>query len=166
MSTSAAETTSRPSELQRYLSFFSSAARAVRLVWDTDRRLLVAMALLTVLAGILPAAMAVVGQRIVDAVLFAQQAGTGTDITLFLKSDAKEYLDEVRISHLIKKYSDHISFPINWLSKDADPKRLNASTALWTQPAPVSRLEIHPTWHVSPHTLDTGSTARLVLTIG
>ena len=65
----------------------------------------------------------------------ASKAETGSDITLFLKSDAKEYLDEVRISHLIKKYSDHISFPINWLSKDADPKRLNASTALWTQPA-------------------------------
>ena len=63
------------------------------------------------------------------------KAETGSDITLFLKSDAKEYLDEVRITHLIKKYSDHISFPINWLSKDADPKRLNASTALWTQPA-------------------------------
>jgi ATP-binding cassette subfamily B protein len=54
----------------------------VRLVWDTDRRLLVAMAVLTVLAGILPAAMAVVGQRIVDAVLFAQQAGTGSTTTL------------------------------------------------------------------------------------
>ena len=65
----------------------------------------------------------------------ASKAETGSDITLFLKSDAKEYLDEVRITHLIKKYSDHISFPINWLSKDADPKRLNASTALWTQPA-------------------------------
>jgi molecular chaperone HtpG len=65
----------------------------------------------------------------------ASKAETGSDITLFLKSDAKEYLDEARISHLIKKYSDHISFPINWLSKDADPKRLNASTALWTQPA-------------------------------
>ena len=63
------------------------------------------------------------------------KAETGSDITLFLKSDAKEYLDEARISNLIKKYSDHISFPINWLSTDADPKRLNASTALWTQPA-------------------------------
>ncbi|MDC1121652.1 molecular chaperone HtpG, partial [Alphaproteobacteria bacterium] len=65
----------------------------------------------------------------------ASKAETGSEITLFLKSDAKEFLDEARISHLIKKYSDHISFPINWLSTDADPKRLNASTALWTQPA-------------------------------
>jgi molecular chaperone HtpG len=59
----------------------------------------------------------------------------GTNITLVLKTDAKEYLDEARISHLVKKYSDHISFPINWLAKDAEPKRLNASTALWTKAA-------------------------------
>mgnify|MGYP001333365770 CR=1 FL=1 len=60
---------------------------------------------------------------------------TGTQITLTLKSDAKEFLDEERISHLVKKYSDHISFPINWLAKDGQSKRLNASTALWTKPA-------------------------------
>ena len=48
------------------------------------------------------------------------KAETGSDITLFLKSDAKEYLDEALISNLIKKYSDHISFPINLLSNDAD----------------------------------------------
>ena len=60
---------------------------------------------------------------------------TGTQITLFLKSDAKEFLEEERISHLIKKYSDHISCPISWLDKDGQSKRLNASTALWTKPA-------------------------------
>ena len=74
--------TSRPSEVQRYLSFFSSTARAVRLVWDTDRRLLVAMAALTVFAGLLPAAMAVVGQRIVDAVVAAQQTGADPSTAL------------------------------------------------------------------------------------
>ncbi len=71
-----------PGDLTRYRSFFLSTARAIRLVWDTDRRLLVLMALLTVLAGILPAAMAVVGQRIVDAVLAVQQTGTGSSTTL------------------------------------------------------------------------------------
>jgi molecular chaperone HtpG len=63
----------------------------------------------------------------------AKQEEVGTSITLFLKSDAKEFLDEERISHLVKKYSDHISAPINWLDKDGAPKRLNASTALWTK---------------------------------
>ena len=65
----------------------------------------------------------------------ADKQDTGTAITLFLKSDAKEFLEEERISHLIKKYSDHISFPIQWLDKDGGSKRLNASTALWTKPA-------------------------------
>ena len=65
----------------------------------------------------------------------AEKKETGTQITLFLKSDAKEFLEEARITHLIKKYSDHISFPINWLDKDGEPRRLNASTALWTKPA-------------------------------
>ena len=65
----------------------------------------------------------------------ADKQDTGTAITLFLQSDAKEFLEEERISHLIKKYSDHISFPIQWLDKDGESKRLNASTALWTKPA-------------------------------
>ena len=82
MSPPATPATSRPSEVQRYLSFFSSTARAVRLVWDTDRRLLVAMAALTVFAGLLPAAMAVVGQRIVDAVVAAQQTGADPSTAL------------------------------------------------------------------------------------
>ena len=65
----------------------------------------------------------------------ADKQDTGTAITLFLKSDAKEFLEQERISHLIKKYSDHISFPINWLDKDDKPSRLNSSTALWTKQA-------------------------------
>jgi ATP-binding cassette subfamily B protein len=72
----------KPSELRRYLSFFPSTARAMRLVWDTDRRLFGAMAGLTVVAGVLPAAMAVVGQRIVDAVLATQQTGSGMGVAL------------------------------------------------------------------------------------
>ncbi|HCH63494.1 MAG TPA: ABC transporter permease, partial [Deltaproteobacteria bacterium] len=82
MSSSSQPVPSRPSDVQRYLSFFSSTARAIRLVWETDRRLLVAMAGLTVVAGLLPAAMAVVGQRIVDAVVAAQQGGASTTTAL------------------------------------------------------------------------------------
>ena len=65
----------------------------------------------------------------------ADKQDTGTQITLILKTDAKEFLEETRISYLIKKYSDHISFPISWVAKDGELKRLNASTALWTKPA-------------------------------
>lgn len=38
--------------------------------------------------------------------------GRGTEITLFLKDDAKEYLDAEKLEGLIKKYSEFITFPI------------------------------------------------------
>lgn len=36
----------------------------------------------------------------------------GTEITLYLKDDAKEYLDQDKLEGLIKKYSEFITFPI------------------------------------------------------
>ena len=36
----------------------------------------------------------------------------GTEITLHLKSDATEFADGFRLRNLVKKYSDHISFPV------------------------------------------------------
>lgn len=61
--------------------------------------------------------------------------GTGTDVTLYLRKEAKEYLDKERISFLVKKFSDHIAQPIFWIEAKEDPAQLNSSTALWTRPA-------------------------------
>lgn len=38
--------------------------------------------------------------------------GRGTKITLHMKEDAKEYLDQYKIQELVKKYSQFINFPI------------------------------------------------------
>ena len=38
--------------------------------------------------------------------------GRGTEITMYLKDDAKEYLDADKLEGLIKKYSEFITFPI------------------------------------------------------
>lgn len=38
--------------------------------------------------------------------------GRGTEITMYLKDDAKEYLDADKLESLIKKYSEFITFPI------------------------------------------------------
>lgn len=38
--------------------------------------------------------------------------GRGTEITLFLKEDADDYMDEKKLEELIKKYSEFITFPI------------------------------------------------------
>ncbi|TVQ07606.1 MAG: ABC transporter ATP-binding protein [Leptolyngbya sp. DLM2.Bin27] len=53
--------------------------RAIALVWQTDWRLTVALALLTLVAGLLPAAIAYVGKLIVDAVVLAAQSGLVAD---------------------------------------------------------------------------------------
>src|SRR5210317_1941839 len=56
-----------------FFGVFRYSRRAMELVWATNVRLTVALALLTLIAGVLPAAMAYVGALIIDAVLAATQ---------------------------------------------------------------------------------------------
>ena len=61
----------------------------------------------------------------------------GTSITLKLKKDAKEFLEETRLQFIVRKYSDHISYPVKLheIDKtDAEIKTLNEASALWTRP--------------------------------
>ena len=60
----------------------------------------------------------------------------GTTVTLHLKDDEAEFADEVRLDSLIRKYSDHIGFPVllkNLADADSEPKTVNSATALWTR---------------------------------
>ena len=60
----------------------------------------------------------------------------GTRVTLQLKKDQSEFADSFRIQSLIRKYSDHIAFPVSLTdigSKDAETKLVNSATALWTR---------------------------------
>lgn len=44
--------------------------------------------------------------------------GRGTRVTLHLKDDAVEYIEEDKIKNLVKKYSEFINYPINlYISK-------------------------------------------------
>ncbi|MEQ9547387.1 MAG: molecular chaperone HtpG [Marinobacter sp.] len=64
----------------------------------------------------------------------------GTEIVLHLKSDAKEFADGFRLRGLVKKYSDHISFPVVMKSESEEEEEkgkdetVNDATALWTLP--------------------------------
>jgi molecular chaperone HtpG len=68
----------------------------------------------------------------------------GTAITLHLKEDAREFLDDWRLKSIIRKYSDHIQMPIAMKKSewDADKKAyvekdewetVNRASALWTR---------------------------------
>ncbi len=63
----------------RSAGVFQYTGRAVALVWGTSRRLTLALALTTLVAGLLPAAIAWVGKSIVDGVLLASETGLEAD---------------------------------------------------------------------------------------
>ncbi len=63
--------------LPGFLGVFAYSRRALGLVWTTSKPLTLALAALTLLAGVLPAGIAYVGARIVDAVVTAMRHGGG-----------------------------------------------------------------------------------------
>ena len=69
----------------------------------------------------------------------APEAARGTTVTLHLKEAESEFLDSWRLRELVRRYSDHIGFPIRML-KDVEGKpgeeweAVNHASALWTRP--------------------------------
>src|SRR5215469_2772878 len=61
--------------LRGFFGVFRYSRRALELVWSTNRSLTVALALLTLAAGVLPAVVAYIGALIVDAVVAATHNG-------------------------------------------------------------------------------------------
>ena len=64
----------------------------------------------------------------------AEKADNGTEITLFLKEDEKQYTDTIYLRQIVRLYSDHISYPIVMdLGKNGE-ETINTGSALWTRP--------------------------------
>ncbi len=55
-----------------------------------------------------------------------EKAGRGTTISFKLKEESKEFAEEYRVEHIIKKYSNFVDFPIT-----LDGRQINSVTALW-----------------------------------
>ncbi|HJS89479.1 MAG TPA: molecular chaperone HtpG [Steroidobacteraceae bacterium] len=74
------------------------------------------------------------GEFTVETVNRAQR---GTTVTLHLKPDAKEFADPFRLRALIRRYSDHIAFPVR-MRKEGEAsleyEAVNQAKALWTRP--------------------------------
>ena len=60
--------------LKRIVEIFHHTQFAIKLVWDTDRRVFVGLVTVTILVGVMPAIIAWVGQQIIDSIVVASQA--------------------------------------------------------------------------------------------
>jgi len=80
----------------------------------------------------------------------AARGERGTTVVLHLKKDAKEFLEDARIRHVVKTYSDHIGFPVK-LGDDT----LNAGSAIWTRtPKDVTDEQYKEFYHHAAHAFD------------
>ncbi len=70
----------------------------------------------------------------------AERVARGTTVVLHLKADAKRYLEPREIERVVKAYSDHILFPIELADGKADPRQINAASAIWQR----SKSELKP----------------------
>jgi molecular chaperone HtpG len=72
----------------------------------------------------------------------AQRDGAGTTVILHLNEAGREYADRYRIEGIIRKYSNHIAFPIHLHYQEEGPHggkvdkeaQVNSALALWRRP--------------------------------
>ena len=59
----------------------------------------------------------------------------GTEVTLHLKKEARDFADAHRLRRIVKQYSDHIAIPIRMkpASGEGEFETVNSATALWTR---------------------------------
>lgn len=67
-----------------------------------------------------------------------QREQRGTEVVLHLKADEKDFANGFRLRSLVRKYSDHIAFPVLMIKEGGDKteaefESVNSATALWTR---------------------------------
>ncbi len=84
----------------------------------------------------------------------ASRDGCGTTVTVHLNEDGEEFTEQARLHAIVKKYSDHIGFPI-LMEKDDKPETLNAASSLWTRPKKdITPDQYKEFYHHVGHTFD------------
>jgi molecular chaperone HtpG len=86
----------------------------------------------------------------------------GTAICLHLKDDELEFLEDFRLRHVVKTYSDHIALPVILKAQpDAEgnlgeDESLNSASALWTRPkSEITEEQYTEFYHHIAHAFDT-----------
>jgi len=88
----------------------------------------------------------------------------GTSVMLHLKTDADDYLSEYKLREIVRRYSDHIAFPImlEMVKKAGDtktetpaPDQINDASALWTRPrSEITDDQYKEFYHHTAHAFD------------
>ncbi len=63
-----------------------------------------------------------------------RDGGVGTDVILYLRDEAVEFLDEWQIRTVIQKYSDYVPHPVVFEKADGKAETINKVTAIWRRP--------------------------------
>ncbi len=72
----------------------------------------------------------------------AEREGSGTTVTLHLNEAGREYANRLRVEEIVRKYSNHIAFPIHLHYQEEGPhggkvdkdEQVNSALALWRRP--------------------------------
>jgi molecular chaperone HtpG len=80
--------------------------------------------------------------------------GRGTTIILHLRKGEEEFLETLRLSHIVRTYSDHIALPV-LLEADGKSETLNSASALWARPkSEVTDEQYQSFYHHVSHAFD------------
>ena len=85
----------------------------------------------------------------------AERSARGTTIILHLRKGEEEFLEPLRLSHIVRTYSDHIALPVVLDEGDGKADTLNSASALWARPkSEVTEEQYQSFYHHVSHAFD------------
>jgi molecular chaperone HtpG len=85
----------------------------------------------------------------------AERASRGTAIILHLRKGEEEFLESLRLSHIVRTYSDHIALPVVLEEGNGKSETLNSASALWARPkSDVTDEQYQSFYHHVSHAFD------------
>ena len=84
-----------------------------------------------------------------------EREGRGTTVTVHLHDGEDGFLEKSRLSGIVKRYSDHIPFPITLAESGGAAEPANTGAALWTRPkSEISEDQYKEFYHHVAHMAD------------
>jgi len=85
----------------------------------------------------------------------AERDSRGATVIVHLRDEEKGYLNKDRLSGIVKRYSDHIPFPITLAEAGGEAEQANTGAALWTRPkSEITEDQYKEFYHHVAHMVD------------